>query len=304
MQTDLLKSMFNDGDKGPPTPSGIRMSGIFAASTGFSVQFFPESAILGCGPDAARAYPYSVQADGARVAVKIDAADHPLALAFKSDGSLDPDGSGPYQVHGRIVTGQNENGDFTFAPMEQACNLAVLTPAKAIPSGGGTAATAIASAGPGGTGTAAAGNSLSTPSAQLGSATLSIVSGFPPQPGVPNPLAAHPYTLLRDSVANIIAKTGIAVPPGTSPYKVLGLACGNHTPDCQKILDAVKASAVSAVRADANGSGTFPGVPPGTYYLMISTRFNNQALAWDHAVQLKPGPNSLALSQANATPVN
>ena len=304
MQTDLLKSMFNDGDKGPPTPSGIRMSGIFAASTGFSVQFFPESAILGCGPDAARAYPYSIQADGARVAVKIDAADHPLALAFKSDGSLDPDGSSPYQVHGRIVTGQNENGDFTFAPMEQACNLAVLTPAKAIPSGGGTAASAIASAGPGGTGTAAAGNSLSTPSAQLGSATLSIVSGFPPQPGVPNPLAAHPYTLLRDSVANIIAKTGIAVPPGTSPYKVLGLACGNHTPDCQKILDAVKASAVSAVRADANGSGTFPGVPPGTYYLMISTRFNNQALAWDHAVQLKPGPNSLALSQANATPVN
>ena len=304
MQTDLLKSMFNDGDKGPPTPPGIRMSGIFAASTGFSVQFFPESAILGCGPDAARAYPYSVQADGSRAAVKIDAADHPLALAFKSDGSLDPGGSGPYQVHGRIVTGQNENGDFTFVPMEQTCNLAVLTPAKAIPSGGGTVATAIASASPGGTGTAAGGNSLSTPSAALGNATLSIVSGFPSQPGVPNPLAAHPYTLLRDSVANIIAKTGVAVPPGTSPYKVLGLACGNHTPDCQKILDAFKANAVSAVRADANGSGTFPGVPPGTYYLMISTRFNNQALAWDRAVQLKPGPNSLALSQGNATPVN
>ena len=65
MQTDLLKSLFNDGDKGPPTPPGIRMHGIYAAaSTGFSVQFFPESAILGCGPDSARAYPYTVVADG------------------------------------------------------------------------------------------------------------------------------------------------------------------------------------------------------------------------------------------------
>ena len=50
MQTDLLKSLFSDGDKGPPTPPGIRMHGIFAATTGFSAQFFPESVILGCGP--------------------------------------------------------------------------------------------------------------------------------------------------------------------------------------------------------------------------------------------------------------
>ena len=40
MQTDLLKTMFG-GDKGAPTPPGIRMHGIFAASTGFSVEFFP-----------------------------------------------------------------------------------------------------------------------------------------------------------------------------------------------------------------------------------------------------------------------
>jgi hypothetical protein len=40
MRTDLLKTMLG-GDKGPPTPAGIRMHGIFAASTGFSVQFSP-----------------------------------------------------------------------------------------------------------------------------------------------------------------------------------------------------------------------------------------------------------------------
>ncbi|NYF51999.1 hypothetical protein HDF12_002364 [Edaphobacter lichenicola] len=310
MQTDLLKTAFG-GEKGPPTPPGIRMHGIFAASTGFSVQFFPESAILGCGPDAARAYPYTVEPGATGVAIKIAAPDHPLALTIKPDGSLDPGDTNPYQVHGRIVTGQDNNDNFTFAPLEQSCNLATLTPSKTIPSSGGGATTMLASAG---NPTASAGNPAATPSnsggalsssaAPLGNATLSIVSGLPPQPDVPNPLAGHPYTLLRNSVADILAKQGIAVPQGSNPYKVLGIACGNHTPDCQKILDAVKANAASAIRADANGSGTFPGVSPGTYYLMISARYNNQALVWDHPIQLKPGPNTLSLDQRNATPIN
>ena len=296
MQTDLLKSIFNDGDKGPPTPPGIRMHGIFAVSTGFSVQFFPESAILGCGPDAARAYPYTVVADGTKSGIKIDAPDHPLTLAFRPDGSLDA-GAGPYQVHGRIVTGQNDNDDFTFAPMEQTCNLAVVAPSKTIPSGGGTAAAP-------GTGPSAAGGGLSTPAAPLGNAILSIVSGFPAQAGAPNPLAGRPYVLLRDSYANALAKGGVSVPAGMSPFKYVGTVCTSRTPGCQKILDAVNASAASAVRADANGAGTFPGVPPGSYYLMISTRVNNQALVWDQAVQLKAGSNSMTLDQSNATPVN
>jgi hypothetical protein len=59
-----------------------------------------------------------------------------------------------------------------------------------------------------------------------------------------------------------------------------------------------------SVRADANGSGTLPGVPPGTYYLMISARYNNQALIWGGPEQLKPGTNSLSLDLRNATPLN
>jgi hypothetical protein len=66
----------------------------------------------------------------------------------------------------------------------------------------------------------------------------------------------------------------------------------------------VKADAASAVRADANGAGTFPGVPPGSYYLMISARYNNQTLVWGQAVQLKAGSNSLTLDQRNAIPIN
>jgi hypothetical protein len=297
MQTDLLKSLFNDGDKGPPTPPGIRMHGIFAASTGFSVQFFPESVILGCGPDAARAYPYTVVADGTKSGIKIDAPDHPLTLAFGANGSLDP-GSGPYQVHGRIVVGQNQNDDFTFAPMERTCNLAVLTPAKQIPSDGGTAAAAPNAP------AATPGAGLSTPAAPLGNAILSIVSGFSAQPGVPNPLSGRPYVLLRDSYANALAKAGITVPPGMSPYLFVANVCVTRTPDCQNVMNIVQGIAASSVRADASGAGTFPGVPSGTYYLMISTRYNNQPLVWGQAVQLHSGTNSITLDQRNATPLN
>jgi len=302
MQTDLLKSMFNDGDKGPATPPGIRMHGIYASTaTGFSAQFFSESVILGCGPDVARAYPYTVAAEGSRAVVKVDAPDHPLTLALEADGSLNPGGAAPYLVHGRIVTGENDNGDFSFAPMEKSCNLAVLAPAKEIPASGGTSApTSAAAAAPSNNG-----GRLSTPAAPLGNATLSIVSGFPPAAGQPNPLANHPYVLLRESYADALVKGGVVVPAGTSPYKYVADTCAaGRTPDCQKVLAAVNASAISAARADANGSATLPGVPPGTYFLMISTRVNNQAVNWGQAVQLKPGANSFTLSQQNASPIN
>lgn len=300
MQTNLLKTAFG-GDNGPPTPTGIRMHGIFAASTGFSVQFFPESAILGCGPDAARAYPYTVAANGTSAVIKIDAPDRPLTLVFRPDGSLDPGASGPYQVHGRIVVGQNDDGDFTFAPMEQTCALAVLAPSKQIPMSGGTmSSTGAMVASTNGTG---AGDGISTPAAPLGNATLSVFPQLAALPGAPNPFAGHPYVLLRASYADSLAQSGVTVPPGVSPYIYGASACANRTPDCQKVSDAIKASAASAVRADANGRGTFPGVPPGTYYLMISTRYNNQPYAWGQAVQLKAGTNSVTLDLSNATPI-
>ncbi len=291
MQTNLLKSAFG-GDTGPATPPGIRMHGIFAApSTGFSAQFFPESAVLGCGPDAARAYPYTVIADGTRSVVSVAAPDKPLLLAFRADGSLDP-GSGPYQVHGRIVTGQDANDDFTFAPMERTCNLAALTPAKTIPTAAGSAGVALA--------TASAG--LSTPDKPLGNATLAIASGLT---GSPNPLAGHPYILLRDTYANSLAQAGITVPAGQSPYMYVGMACAPQprTAQCQNILAAINSSAASAVRADATGSGTFPGVPPGTYFLLINGALNGQPVIWDQPVTLHAGANSVTLTAAAAHPM-
>jgi hypothetical protein len=127
------------GGSGPAAPAGIRMHGLFAAaSTGFSLQFFPESVIVGCGPIAARAYPYSVAATPGGGVIKIDAAEHPLAVAIRDDGSLDP-GSGPYQLHGRLLTGPTVTDHYAFLPMEQTCDLAALRPAANIPSTGGSA---------------------------------------------------------------------------------------------------------------------------------------------------------------------
>ncbi len=300
MQTNLLKTAFG-GDTGAPTPAGIRMQGIYAASTGFSLEFYPESVILGCGPDAARAYPYTVSAEGSPV-IKIDAADHPLSLAIRPDGSLDPGSGAPYQVHGRIVVGQNDDGDFTFAPMELTCNLGSLVPSAQIPMTGGVASGMVAAAS-GGSAAGATGTGLATPQAPLGNAVLSIVSGLAAQTGTPNALAGHPYILLRQSYADSLAAGGVSVPPGVSPYMYAGQACGTRTPDCQKISAAIQAQAASAIRADANGSGTLPGVLPGTYYLMVSTRYNNQPYAWGEPVTLHSGTNMLKLDVSNATPI-
>jgi hypothetical protein len=126
-EQNILVGMFNDGEAGPPTPAGLRMHGVFAASTGFSAEFFPESVILGCGPDVARAYPYAVIADGREAQIKVNAPSHALALVIKSNNVLDP-GSGPYLVEGRKITGQDAKGDYTFAPQNATCNLALLSP--------------------------------------------------------------------------------------------------------------------------------------------------------------------------------
>ena len=298
MQTDLLKTAFG-GDKGPPTPPGIRMQGIYAASTGFSAQFFPESVVLGCGPDAARAYPYTVSAGPSGGVIKIDAQDHPLTLAIRSDNTLDPGSAEPYQVHGRLMIGDFTN--YNFVPNEQTCGLAVLAPSASIPTSGGTAAGGTAAM-PVAMSRGSAPNppTLSTPQAPLGNATLAVASGFGTQP---DPLAGRPYLLLRQSYGNTLANAGVVVPAGVSPYKYASTACGTGSPDCARIKVAVNTSVASAVRADATGKGTFPGVPPGTYYLMISARYNNEPYVWGQALHLNAGANSITLDLHNATPL-
>jgi hypothetical protein len=239
-------------------------------------------------------------AGGTNLVIQVAAPDHPLTLDLQPDGSLNPGASGPYQVHGRTVTGQNGDGDFTFAPLEQTCNLAALTPSKSIPSTSAPGALSASAAAPGTPSPNKAGN-LATIAAPTGNAILTILSGFPPQPGVLNPLAGHPYVLLRDEYNAALKKGSIDVPAGMPAQKFVASICATRTPECQKVLAAVTADAASAIRADIMGKAAFPGVPPGSYYLMISTQFNQQNLFWGFKVDLQAGANSVTLDQRNAT---
>jgi len=89
-----------------------------------------------------------------------------------------------------------------------------------------------------------------------------------------------------------------------SLLKVYIIACMNRQPSCQQGIAAVNASTVSGTRADANGEGQLPGVPPGRYNFYCSGAYNRQLYKWDLKVELKSGVNSLTLDQRNATPVN
>ena len=295
--TNFLKSMFNDGDSGPKAPAGLRMQGSYGGQGGMLLEFYPESAVISCG-DAAHAYPYQVHAGGALPEIKLDDPTHALVFTLKPDGELDAP-PGPYQVQGRSITGQNENGDFTFVPLNATCNLGPLkpgaTPGAPPPQ---TTMTAAATGAPANGG----GSSVSTPNAPSGNAVLTIVSGLQPaQPNGANPLGGYPYVLLRDNFGNALAKGGIQVPTGTPPAKFYAISCQNRSPDCPKIAQVWKSDAVSAARGDATGKATLPGVAPGTYFLMITIRYNNQPCIWDLKVDLKPGVNSITLDQQNAT---
>jgi hypothetical protein len=295
--TNFLKSMFNDGETGPKAPAGLRMQGSYGGQGGMLLEFYPESAVISCG-DAAHAYPYQVQAGGAVPEIKLEDPAHALVFTLKPDGELDGP-PGPYQVQGRSITGQNENGDFTFVPLNATCNLGSLkpgaTPGAAPPPTMMTAATTGAPANGGG-------SSVSTPNAPSGNAVLTIASGLPPaQPNGPNPLGGYPYVLLRENFGNALAQGGIQVPTGTPPAKFYAISCQNRSPDCPKIAQIWKSDAVSAARGDATGKATLPGVAPGTYFLMITIRYNNQPCIWDLKVDLKPGANSVTLDQQNAT---
>ena len=288
------------------TTLGLRIRGTYEGINGLTIEFYPDSAIVGCGK-AARAYPYIVRANGTQAAVTIEDSAHPLVLSIKADGELDP-GQGQYEVHGRRITGSDGHSGLTFAPLTATCNLETLAAANAAPMPSRpSSSSAAAGSSPSGTVSAPAVSSSTAPSprtaATAGNAVLLISSGLPAQPGGANPFANHPYILLRESFATVVAKAGVQVPAGTSPYKYLGYACGNRLPDCQKISAAVNANAASAVRADASGKAALAAVPPGTYYVMISVRYNNQALVWDMPIRLKAGSNQLTLSQANASVV-
>ena len=289
-QLDALKGLTESmlgGESGPPTPAGLRMHGAFVAPTGFSVEFFPESAILGCG-QAARAYPYTIVANGREAVVRVDAPGHAVVLALRPDNTLDP-GSGDYEVQGRRIAGKNADGDFVFSPLNQTCALGVLKPGP-IPTA--AAATLVAASSSSGTG-------MPTNRTATGNAVLSV-SAFPPQSGPVNSLAMHPMFLLKNSFSEVLLRSGMQPPPGKTPIQGWDLACQKSLPQCAQALTGLQSYMAAVVKFDASGKATFLGVPPGSYYLFGTTHANHLAPSWELRVDLKPGANSLVLDQKNA----
>lgn len=143
--------------------------------------------------------------------------------------------------------------------------------------------------------------SLATPSAPDGAdGILTIRSGFSVRPGVQNPLAGIPYTLLRDDMRTAWDKGGIRVPSGMTPGSFILETCKSHAA-CTGITQPLNADTATYTDADANGTATFPGVPTGTYYLFVTTTYNNRNYFWTQRIELKAGANSITLDQNNAT---
>ncbi len=281
-EKNMLEGMFSGGKTGPPTPPGLRMNGTYAAGSGFSVEFHPESAILGCGPEAARAYPYQVVADGRQTAVKVNAPNHPLTLALMPNNTLDP-GAGQYLVEGRRITGKDANDDFTFAPLNATCALAALSPGP-VPSGGGQMTGVVPA-------------SASLPAAAPGNAVLAV------RAALADPAAGTTVLLLNDSVETLLKNSGFQPAAGSSLLKSFA-NCPRNNANCQKGTVAVYQHVVAAVKAGPNAPASFSGVKPGTYYVMAGLVNNGKNYLWNTRVDLKAGANSVTLDANDAAPID
>jgi hypothetical protein len=140
---------------------------------------------------------------------------------------------------------------------------------------------------------------------QTGNAVLSVASGLPTQAGTVNPLAGKGVALFKESFGGFLKRRGMFQgPPGStikqSPLAVWAYACQTGSPACQQALYEMRPNSVAETRMDQNARATLPSVPAGTYYLYTIAVHNKQFLVWDLRVDLKPGSNSIVLTQANS----
>jgi hypothetical protein len=295
-------NMLDSGTSKNPPPVGLRMNGTYTGPGGLEIEFQPDSAEVQCG-QAVLAIPYMVERKENQILVNIKSAAGPVVLTLDSARKLR--GSGQIQVNGRTRSATCPVGVLTAG---EAASGGAAAPKSSTTPARTTAATSLspsASPAPATTAKAAAAAprlAMSTAAAPTGNAILSLASAFTAQTGAPNPIAGHAFVLLRDNYVAALAKGGFQVPDGTSPIKALVAACTNKSPDCQTGVAAINADTAAGIKLDANGKAIFPGVPPGTYYLVGSLHNTTQFIYWDLPVELKAGANSITLDQNNSKP--
>ena len=78
------------------------------------------------------------------------------------------------------------------------------------------------------------------------------------------------------------------------------IACQRKAPDCQRGLQAIRASTVSLVRTDVRGRAQTSTLPGRVFGTLI---FKQRPMVWQVPIDLRAGSNALALDLANAYPV-
>jgi len=265
---------------------GLRMNGGYASGS-FGLTFHRESVTMACG-DSEQALPYSVQHSGNKTMLMIQ--DKP-AMQLMPDGSLN--GSGTVQVNGRIITGTTDdiNNPFVFAPHPASCPIGRLVAGAKI-----TAAPVDT------TSIAAALTAATTPATPAGTTSLRIAA----HPVLSSLLAGKSLVVLKDSLENVLASAGVNAQGASSRIAAWAKACERASTDplCQKGVTSLATFVVARSIMDPTGTATFMNIPSsGTFFVVVDTAYS-QHLLWNLRIDLKPGVNSVTLTENNTTPIN
>jgi hypothetical protein len=114
---------------GKPIPMGAFLSGVYsvagaAGGSGLRVAFSVDDVVLDCG-DAHVKKSYALQNSSSGVAINI-ANDKPFTLALQPNGSLA--GSSTVTINGRLLTGTDAGGNYSFKPISASCPVGTLAP--------------------------------------------------------------------------------------------------------------------------------------------------------------------------------
>ena len=265
---------------------GLRMNGSYAGGS-FGLTFHRESVTMACG-DSEQALPYSVQHSGNKTMLMIQ--DKPT-MQLMPDGSLN--GSGTVQVNGRIITGTTDdiNNPFVFAPHPASCPMGRLVAGAKI-----TAAPVDTAS------IAAALTASTTPATPAGTTSLRIAA----HPVLSSLLAGKSLVVLKDSLENVLASAGVNAQGASSRIAAWAKACERASTDplCQKGVTSLASFVVARSTLDPTGTATFMNIPSsGTFFVVVDTAYS-QHLLWNLRIDLKPGVNSVTLTENNTTPIN
>ncbi len=300
---DMTQRVFSGQDAGSamvgianemPLP-GIRMQGPYASSGGLKAEFETTSVVLDCGEAHVRDE-YSIERTGSRILVHIQNSGSLFTESLQPDGSL----SGPASVDvaGRLATGVSGT-HATYTPTNAVCS-----GGRLYPHGAGSAATASASSSPVESTPAAATPATfpAVPEVAGANAVLSVTPGFPVSA---DPLAGKWIFLMKKRFDVVLRANGAPLPPGATVRQAWDLLKQHCAPpsNCTNLYEGIAHFYAAKMMMPRSGPGVFsPKVPAGTYYVMTATFFDNASMLWDVPVNVRPGENSVTLSDHNREP--